>query len=76
MFGNLAAKPLDDADWGGTSAQFRNQIVVSKFYTDYLGQSTTDLGTLRAVLEPVTPETDVYSEAALLSLIGVALLEG
>ena len=76
VFGNLAAKPLDDADWGGTSAQFRNQIVVSKFYTDYLGQSTTDLDTLRAVLEPVTPDTDVYSEAALLSLIGVALLEG
>ncbi|GAA4410531.1 M10 family metallopeptidase [Quisquiliibacterium transsilvanicum] len=76
VFGNLADKPLDDADWGGTAIQFRNQIVVSKFYTEYMGQSTTDLDTLRAILEPVTPATDVYSEAALLSLIGVALLEG
>jgi hypothetical protein len=76
VFGNLAAKPLDDPDWGGTAAQFRNQIVVSKFYTDYMGQSTTDLGTLRAIIEPVTQDTDVYSEDALLSLIGLALLEG
>ena len=76
VFGNLADKPLDDADWGGTATQFRNQVVVSKFYTDYMGQSTTDLDTLRAILEPVTPGTDIYSEEALLSLIGLALLEG
>lgn len=76
VFGNLAGKPFDDPTWGGTAQQFVNQIEVAKVYTEVLLQGTTHLQTLRDVMKPVTPDTDVSSEAAIVALIGQALLEG
>jgi hypothetical protein len=76
VFGNLAAKPFDDPTWGGTARQFERQIEVARVYTEVLHQSTTHLPTLRDVLAPVTPDTDVSSEAAVVALIGQALLDG
>jgi Ca2+-binding RTX toxin-like protein len=76
VFGNLANKPFDDPTWGGTAQQFDRQIAVAKAYSEVLLQSTTDLPTLRSVLAPVTPSTDVSSEAKLVALIGQALLDG
>jgi len=75
VFGNLGAKAYDDPVWGGTALQFHNQIQVSKYYTEVLNQSTTDLSTLRAVIDPVTQFSDVSSEQALAALIGVALFD-
>jgi len=75
VFGNLASKPLTDATWGNTAKQFNNQIVVAKYYTEVMNQSTTDLATLRAVIHPVNETTDVSSNAQLVTLIGVALME-
>ncbi len=76
VFGNLANKPLADPTWGNTAKQFANQIEVAKVYTDTLNQSTTDLQTLRDVLAPVTPYTDVSSQNVIVTLIGQALLDG
>jgi peptidyl-prolyl cis-trans isomerase A (cyclophilin A) len=74
VFGNLAAKPYEDPTWGGTAKQFANQIEVAKVYSEGLLQGTTDLQTLRDVLAPVTPATDVSSEGKLVELIGAALI--
>lgn len=76
VFGNLARMSQSDAEWGQTAAQFSRQVVVAKYYTDTLSQSTTDLETLRDVMEVVTPATDVSSGAVVADLIGVALLNG
>ena len=76
VFGNLAGKSLSDADWGSTARQFANEVVVARYYTDTLSQSTTDLETLRDVMDVVTPTTDVSSDAAVAELIGLALLKG
>jgi hypothetical protein len=76
VFGNLASKPSTDSSWGKTAQQFASEVAVAKYYTDTLNQSTTDLDTLRDVLEVVTASTDVSSNAAIASLIGVALLNG
>jgi Ca2+-binding RTX toxin-like protein len=76
VFGNLANKPFDDPTWGGTAQQFDRQIAVAKAYSEVLLQSTTDLPTLRSVLAPVTPSTDVSTEAKLVELIGQALIDG
>jgi len=76
VFGNLANKPADDPDWAGTAQQFANQVAVSKYYTDILSQSTDDITTLRSVMTAVTNTTDVSSNDAIASLIGVALLNG
>jgi hypothetical protein len=74
VFGNLASKPLTDSDWGGTARQFANQVKVSKFYTDKLNQSTGDIVVLRSVMSAVSSATDVSTDDAIASLIGVALL--
>lgn len=74
VFGNLASKPTTDTDWGGTAQQFQNELAVAKYYTDTLGQSTTDLATLRAMLTPVTASTDTHTDALVAALIGVNLL--
>jgi Ca2+-binding RTX toxin-like protein len=76
VFGNLANKPFDDPTWGGTAQQFDRQIAVAQVYSEVLLQSTTHLETLRDVLAPVTPTTDVSSEAKIVALIGDALLDG
>jgi hypothetical protein len=76
VFGNLADKSLTDISWGNTAKQFNNQIAVAKYYTETLNQSTTDLETLRDVIQPVTQSTNVSSDAVVAQLIGVALLTG
>jgi hypothetical protein len=76
VFGNLATKPVTDPVWGGTAKQFANQVAVAKYYTDTLSQSTDDVATLRSVMAAVTNTTDVSSDDAIASLIGVALLNG
>jgi len=76
VFGNLANKPFNDPTWGGTAQQFDKQIAVAKVYSEVLLQSTTHLETLRDVLAPVTPTTDVSSQAKIVELIGQALMDG
>jgi len=67
---------LSDPTWGNTAKQFNNQIAVAKYYTEVMNQSTTDLATLRTVIHPVNETTDVSSGAQLVTLVGVALMEG
>ena len=76
VFGNLAHKDLSDPNWGNTAKQFNNEIAVAKFYTEVLNQSTTDLETLRDVIQPVTQSTDVSSDVVIAQLVGVALMTG
>jgi hypothetical protein len=76
VFGNLAKMPLSDPSYGNTTKQFNNQIAVAKYYTETLNQSTTDLETLRDVVQSVSNSTDVSTDAAIAKLIGVALLTG
>ena len=76
VFGNLAQKSLADSYWGNTAKQFNNQIAVAKYYTETLSQSTTDLETLRDVIQPVTQTTNVSSDNVVAQLIGVALMTG
>jgi hypothetical protein len=76
VFGNLAHKSLNDNTWGNTARQFNNEIAVAKYYTEVLNQSTTDLETLRDVIQPVTQSTDVSSDVVVAQLIGVALMTG
>jgi hypothetical protein len=76
VFGNLAHKDLSDPNWGNTAKQFNNEITVAKYYTETLNQSTTDLETLRDVIQPVTQTTNVSTDAVVAQLIGVALMTG
>jgi hypothetical protein len=76
VFGNLANKSFTDKDWGNTAKQFSNEIAVAKYYTEVLNQSTTDLETLRDVIQPVTQFTDVSSDVVIAQLVGVALMNG
>jgi hypothetical protein len=76
VFGNLAKMPLNEPFYGNTTKQFNNQIAVAKYYTETLNQSTTDLETLRDVVQSVSSSTDVGTDAAIAQLIGVALLTG
>jgi hypothetical protein len=76
VFGNLASKPLADPVWGGTARLFANDIAVAKVYTEILNQSTTDLGTLRAVMRPVAQDSDVGTTDAIVELIGQGLMAG
>ena len=76
VFGNLAHKSQTDTNWGNTAKQFNNQIAVAKYYTETLNQSTTDLETLRDVIQPVTQTSNVSSDAVVAQLIGVALMTG
>lgn len=80
VFGNLVKLPLTNpewnAKWGNTAKQFNNQIAVAKYYTETLNQSTTDMETLKDVVQSVSSSTDVSSDAAIAQLIGVALLTG
>jgi hypothetical protein len=76
VFGNIAKKPFSDPTWGGTAKQFANEIVVAKYYTEDLHQSTADVDTLRDVARPVTDASDVSTPEAIATLIGVALMDG
>jgi hypothetical protein len=73
---NLSTRPLTDPTWGNTAKMLNNQIAVAKYYTETLNQSTTDLETLRDVVQSVTSSTDVSTSEAIAQLIGVALLTG
>jgi hypothetical protein len=75
VFGNLAQKPVGDLEWGRTAQMFQNQVQVAKAYTEVLQQSTTDLDTLRSVLDEVgftqpLASTDAAIEVALVGLQG------
>ena len=76
VFGNLAKMPLTDPSWGNTTKQFNNEIAVAKYYTEILNQSTTDLETLKDVIQSVTQSTDVSTDAVIAQLIGVELITG
>jgi hypothetical protein len=71
VFGNLANKPLDDGMWGNTAKQFQNQLAVARYFTESLGNDTTDLALLRGVLKPIGPDTDVSSAEKIAELIGL-----
>ena len=70
VFGNLANKPLTDPTWGATAKQFQNQLAVARYFTEALGVDTTDLARLRAVLEPITPNTDASTTDKIVQIIG------
>jgi hypothetical protein len=70
VFGNLASKPTTDPDWGRTSQQFQNQLKVSKYFTEVMGSTTTDLTTLQSLMGVVKAQTDVSTEALIVQLIG------
>jgi hypothetical protein len=74
VFGNLAQKPVTDADWGKTAQLFQNQVQVAKAYTEVMQQSTTDLVTLRSVLDDVGFAAPLTSsdDAVELALLGIA----
>ena len=75
VFSNLAAKQ-GDATWGGTAQLFFNQIAVAKYYTEFLNQSTTDRATLASAISMVKADSNVSTEAAIVTLIGQGLLGG
>ena len=75
VFGNLANKPQDDATWGGTAKQFANELTVARYYTETLNQSTDNVDTLRSVIKLVGADSDVSTNAAIVELIGVGLLQ-
>jgi hypothetical protein len=75
VFSNLAAK-TGDAKWGGTAQLFFNQIAVAKYYTEVMNQSTTDRATLASAIAMVQPDSNVSTEAAIVTLIGQGLLGG
>lgn len=62
IFTNLAAL-TGDAKWGGTAAKMANQVAVSRYYTETLLKSSTDIATLQAVLAGVDQTTDVTAAA-------------
>jgi methionine-rich copper-binding protein CopC len=72
VFGNVAAKALDDPTWGTTAKQFHNELAVARYYTEVMGQNTTDLPTLRSVIGGVDQNTDVSTPELIAALIGVA----
>lgn len=76
VFGNLARKPLAGDEWSATAQQFLNQIAVARYYTEVMGQSSTDVPTLRAAVSAVTHLTPVDFEAEIVALIGQGLLGG
>lgn len=74
VFGNLAKMPQTDAKYGGVAKLFANQVAVAKVYTEVMEQSTTDLDTLRDVLDAVTANTTVASQDDAVALIVQGLM--
>ncbi len=70
IFTNLATRT--DADWVNTAKQLANEVAVSKYYTETLLKSTTDLAVLKKVLDNVTHTTDVSTTEALAAVVAVA----
>lgn len=76
VFNNLANKPEDDAEWGGTAKQLENRVKVAEYYTETLGGSSTDLATLQQVVANVTDTTDVSSSEKIEEAMGGATSTG
>ena len=76
VFGNLANMPTSDLKYGGTAKLFSNQLAVSKTYTEVMMQGTTELATLRSVLDSVTSASNVSTEEARISLVLSGLMGG
>ena len=70
VFGNLANKPLDDAQWGLTARQFQKQLTVARHYTEEMGVATEDVAALQRVLSKVGPDTDVSTTELIVQIIG------
>ena len=73
VFGVLAAVPVSDLAWGNTAKQFQNEIAVTRYYTEVMSQTATDLPTLRSIIASVDQNTDVSTPEHIATLIGVAL---
>jgi hypothetical protein len=73
VFGNLAKMPIDDPTWGGTAALLGHQLEVARYYSEVMNQSTTDLTTLRGVLNDVTSESFLNTEEDLIALVVAGL---
>jgi hypothetical protein len=70
VFGNLAAKPTTDADWGGTASLFRKEVAVARYVTEQMELASTDLAVLRGVIDAVTATSDVSTADKIVELIG------
>lgn len=70
VFGNLAAMPTTDASWGNTAKQFQNQLVVARYFTEVMGNTSTDLAALRNVIARVDHNSDVSTVDKIITLIG------
>jgi hypothetical protein len=75
VFSNLASY-RGDPIWGNTAQLFYNQIAVAKYYTEVLNQSTTDRATLASAISMVKADSDVSTEAAIVTLVGQGLFGG
>ncbi|MBU4424855.1 MAG: ExeM/NucH family extracellular endonuclease [Gammaproteobacteria bacterium] len=73
VFGNLAAKPLDDALWGRTAQQMHNQGVVARYYSETLEQTGEDVALLQAVLAGVNADSDISTPESIQSLIDASV---
>jgi len=62
VFTNLASL-TGDAKWGGVATKLNNQVAVSRYYTETLLKTSSDVATLQAVLSGVTEATDVSAAA-------------
>ncbi len=73
IFSNLAAKPADDATWGGTSKMMANQVAVAQYATEVQLVSTANLYELKALIAEVTADTDVSTPAAIEAVIATGI---
>ena len=70
VFGNLASKPVNDPDWGGTAKQFQNQLTVARYFSEIMSDPSTDISRLQGIIAAVGPDTNVSSEVVIAQLIG------
>jgi len=61
---NLVDALTTNTTWGNTAQQFSNKVYVADYYTQQLGQTSTNLTTLSGVVSPVT-----YSSGSISSQI-------
>jgi hypothetical protein len=59
-----------DASWGNTAKQFQNQLVVARYFTEVMGNTSTDLAALRNVIARVDHNSDVSTVDKIITLIG------
>ncbi len=67
VFGNLAAMPTTDASWGNTAKQFQNQLVVARYFTETVGNTSTSLPALRNIISRVDNNSDVSTAAKIVA---------